>query len=84
LEKKGKFHLPGQCMKVVLWLTYNLGLEVVTTLSLPMRREWKLEFCYVVSWVTERYMDISKVFLISVINFCYNINKLVILVYDSH
>jgi hypothetical protein len=29
-------------------------------------------------------MEISKVFLISVINFCYNINKLVILVYDPH
>jgi hypothetical protein len=39
------------------------------------------EFCYGISEVPERYI---RFLLISVINFYYVINKLIILVHDSH
>jgi hypothetical protein len=44
----------------------------------------KNEFCYGVSGVPERYLEVPKFPLISAIDFYYVINKLIILVPDSH
>jgi hypothetical protein len=41
----------------------------------------KIEFCYGVSGLIGRYL---KFFLISIINFYYVINKLIIMVSDQH
>jgi hypothetical protein len=35
-------------------------------------------------WLSGRYLEVSKIFLISAVNFYYVINKLIILVSDIH
>jgi hypothetical protein len=42
------------------------------------------KFCYGVSRITERYLKVAKIFLISAVNFYYVIDKLIILVPGSH
>jgi hypothetical protein len=42
------------------------------------------KFCYGVSRITERYLEVPKIFLISAVDFYYVVDKLIILVSVSH
>jgi hypothetical protein len=42
------------------------------------------KFCYGVFKITERYLNVPKIFLISAVDFYYVIDKLIILVPGSH
>jgi hypothetical protein len=51
--------------------------------AMPVQEPNCWEFCYGVFGVIKIYLKVSKVFLISIINFYYVINKLLILISNS-
>jgi hypothetical protein len=67
-----------------VWLGVNEGWDGVI---LNVRNEFisfNVEFCYGVSGVPHRYLEVLRLSLISAVDFYYVINKLIILVLGSH